>query len=621
MAWAGLATAGVVAAGWTATLDWLEPNYRVSVPVLLVIALAGASIVMSATWPGRLPAGPARRAVVLLGVLVLTYPTLLALAAARVGGAPVSVLALIGHIPPLVLTQVVPVLASPGLAGRRRGGWLFAIIAAPVLGAAASLAGSAGGRSEWLAGVGALLWLGGFVLAPLATWTSVHELTGEARLRAIVAGLAAVLPVLIITVCLTLAAAAATHGLSDDAPVQVLMLGFGAGTLGAALLASAAVGRAHSTLLRRRAIVTLLGALLLATTVMISLGAALGALSASAPAGAAVLVGVTTVVLLGFGALKLFGWAGRGVDPTAELVGVLAAHGPVGDRETHAVYEQALRQTVGDPGLRLLLRATDGVWLDAAGAEITPPGGALVLDPSGVPPSALSVPTLPESASRVARLGDIGTLLRPAVLAASVVRQTARADAAAQVERARLSQALHDGVQGRLLGIALNLQLSGEELEDPVARLLVEQTVGSLREAVQDVRDLSDGRLPATLIEGGLAAALGDLVRPLDAVVDVQVPPGRYPAELEATCYFVVSEAVGNALKHSRAQRIVVRVEEGAGALSLLVSDDGVGGADPRLGSGLRGLAERVATLGGALVVGPNVPSGTVVEASLPCGS
>ena len=96
----------------------------------------------------------------------------------------------------------------------------------------------------------------------------------------------------------------------------------------------------------------------------------------------------------------------------------------------------------------------------------------------------------------------------------------------------------------------------------------------------------------------------------------------RFAPEIEATGYFVVSEAVSNAIKHGRARRVQVRVEPTCSEqLMIMVTDDGDGGADPRLGSGLRGLAERVAASGGLLVVRDGVAAGTVVEASLPCGS
>ena len=145
--------------------------------------------------------------------------------------------------------------------------------------------------------------------------------------------------------------------------------------------------------------------------------------------------------------------------------------------------------------------------------------------------------------------------------------------------------------------------------------------MASLRDAVEDVRSLAGGRLPAILVHGGLRPALSDLVRPLTTVVDLAVPDRRFAAEVEAVGYFVVGEAISNAIKHSGAARVSVQVEQVGAALMIMVSDDGVGGADPRLGSGLRGLAERVAASGGALVVRDAVPTGTVVEASLPCGS
>ena len=202
-----------------------------------------------------------------------------------------------------------------------------------------------------------------------------------------------------------------------------------------------------------------------------------------------------------------------------------------------------------------------------------------------------------------------------------MLRETERADAAARDERERLSQDLHDGLQGRLLGIALNLQLSGREVDDPATRLLVEQTVASLRDAVEDVRALAGGRLPATLVDEGLRPALADLVRPLATVIELEVPDTRFAPEVEAVSYFVVGEAISNAIKHGWADSVRVRLETLGDQLTIMVSDDGVGGADPRLGSGLRGLAERVSASGGVLVLHDGVPRGTVVEASLPCVS
>ena len=300
--------------------------------------------------------------------------------------------------------------------------------------------------------------------------------------------------------------------------------------------------------------------------------------------------------------------------------------GPVADGAQRQVLQQALRRTVGDPGLLLIVRAADGVWVGSNDDTFAAlPERACVLPGSSNGPVAALVGGLPDIQGWAERLGDCDAVVRPAVLEATALRERSRADSAARDERVRLTQDLHDGLQGRLLGIALNLQLSGREIADPTARLLVEQTVASLRDAVEDVRALAGGRLPTTLVDAGLRSALADLVRPLATVVDLRVPDVRFPPEVEATSYFVVGEAVSNAIKHGRAERIVVSVEEAEDQVTIVVSDDGVGGADPRLGSGLRGLGERVAASGGVLVVrdGDRAGgrSGTVVEASLPCGS
>jgi signal transduction histidine kinase len=356
--------------------------------------------------------------------------------------------------------------------------------------------------------------------------------------------------------------------------------------------------------------------------VVIAIGSSLAALRAGLPAGVASVLGICTAVIIGLVAVRLHGWAARAVDPAAALRQELVSLGPVPDGEHRLTLQQALRRSVGDPGLLLVVRAADGVWVDAAGeVSASPPDGALgVAGPAG-DPVAVVVSRLPGADLRIRRLGDCGALAQPAVLEATALQERSRADSAAAAERARVSQDLHDGLQGRLLGIALNLQLTGRVIDDPSARLLVEQTVASLRDAVEDVRALAGGRLPATLVDHGLRPALVDLVQPLATVVDLQVPDTRFPSEVEATSYFVVGEAVSNAIKHGRAEHVRVEVTQAPQRLTIMVVDDGVGGADPRLGSGLRGLAERVNASGGVLVVRDGVPSGTVVEASLPCGS
>jgi signal transduction histidine kinase len=614
---------GLVSVGITVGLPWRLTDFVLGPVIRVIMALAGAGILILAARPGGPRRLAVRATVALLGVTVLLYPSTLGLAAAELGGSPVDLLARAGHVIPLVSIQLLPVLASQQVTGRSRRGWLTMIIAVAVVGLitnALVLAGAPG--SPVLGLIGSVLWLGSFAFAPVATWAGVRGTSGEVRRRTIVAALSSVVPVVIIAWCMTLGAAAETQGLSTDASVTALMTGFSLGTTGTAALVMSATGPEGSWLLRTPVIVRLLAALLVAATALLATGVALGALEAGWGAQAALLIGIALTLTVGLVSVRLHGWAARAVDPSAELAGELRALGDVADGEQRHSVQQVLRRLVGDPGLVLLVRANDGVWVDPAGVAVEPPSSGVRLAGTSEVSRAVAVGSDPETAGRLRRLGDCSRLLDASVLEASVQRESARADHAAGAERVRLSQDLHDGLQGRLLGIALNLQLSGLEVDDPAARLLVDQTVASLRVAVDDVRSLAGGRLPSTLVEGGLRPALSDLVRPLATVVDLRVSDRRFAPEIEATGYFVVSEAVSNAIKHGRAQQVRVRVEPtGSDRLLIMVTDDGTGGADPRLGSGLRGLSERVAASGGLLVVRDGVPSGTVVEASLPCGS
>ena len=350
--------------------------------------------------------------------------------------------------------------------------------------------------------VGTLLWLGSFVLAPVATWAGVRGTSGEIRRRAIVAALSSVVPVVIIAWCMTLGAAAETQGLSTDASVTALMVGFSLGTTGTAALVSAATGPEGAWLLRTAVIVRLLAVLLVAATALLATGVALGATEAGWGAQAALLIGIALTLAVGLVSVRLHGWAARAVDPSAELAEELAALGDVADGEQRHSVQQVLRRLLADPGLTLLVRAGDGVWVDPAGVAVDPPAPASGWPAAPEAARAVAVGSEPETAGRLRRLGDCSRLLDAAVLEATVQRESARADDAARTERVRLSQDLHDGLQGRLLGIALNLQLSGHDVDDPAARLLVDQTVGSLRDAVDDVRSLAGGRLPSTLVEG-----------------------------------------------------------------------------------------------------------------------
>jgi signal transduction histidine kinase len=143
-----------------------------------------------------------------------------------------------------------------------------------------------------------------------------------------------------------------------------------------------------------------------------------------------------------------------------------------------------------------------------------------------------------------------------------------------------------------------------------------------LRRATAELRELARGIHPAALTEGGLRPALEGLLDRSTVPVDlVAVPAERFPAPVEATAYFVVAEALTNVARYAAAQRARVEVAQAGGHLCVDVRDDGRGGADRAAGSGLRGLADRVAALDGRLEITSPPGGGTVLRAEIPCAS
>jgi signal transduction histidine kinase len=184
--------------------------------------------------------------------------------------------------------------------------------------------------------------------------------------------------------------------------------------------------------------------------------------------------------------------------------------------------------------------------------------------------------------------------------------------------RRGLERELHDGVQQRLASVALALGLAGRSLSGEAAALVAEARA-ELNRAMADLRELARDIYPVLLTDSGLGPALTSLADrcPVPAVVTA-VPGRRLSGALERTCYFVVFEALKNVATHSFAARAEIAVREQGGQVSVEVSDDGVGGADPA-GPGLRGLADRVAAHGGRLRVDRTHGGGTRVIAELPC--
>jgi len=193
---------------------------------------------------------------------------------------------------------------------------------------------------------------------------------------------------------------------------------------------------------------------------------------------------------------------------------------------------------------------------------------------------------------------------------------------AADAERRRVERNLHDGAQQRLVALSLALRRARAQLPPNVDPEL-EATLGGASEqlatALSELRDLARGIHPAILTEAGLGPALRSLARespiPVRVMLAIDDP---VPEPVAAAAYFLAAEALANVAKYASAQSAAVSAVSTAGQLRMEVSDDGVGGADPATGSGLRGLADRVAAVGGLLEIDSPRGGGTRLKAELP---
>ena len=241
---------------------------------------------------------------------------------------------------------------------------------------------------------------------------------------------------------------------------------------------------------------------------------------------------------------------------------------------------------------------------------------------------ALSTASLrpePIPADTEARMGPFTELVATAVsnieARSELAASRARIVAAADEERRRVVRDLHDGAQQRLVHTVITLKLAGRALDegDDGAQLLAEALAQAER-ATEELRELSHGVTPGVLSRGGLLAGIEALASRTPVPVDIRVSTDRLPATIEATGYFVVAEALTNVAKHSRASRAEVTASVDNRTLRVRVSDDGVGGAKPH-GSGLVGLADRVAALDGRLWVESPEWGGTLIAADIPLPS
>lgn len=298
---------------------------------------------------------------------------------------------------------------------------------------------------------------------------------------------------------------------------------------------------------------------------------------------------------------------------------------------------ESLRRALGDQSLELLLWSrpasayvtTEGIPVPAPVA--TPERAVTHLDGDGGSLAALvhdpfigERRSLVDGVSAVAQFAIENERLRAEVKAQleEVRASRERIVRAGDEERRRVERNIHDGAQQRLVSLSLALGLAqakaAETSPDVVATLAAAEV--ELKEAIGELRELARGIHPAILTEAGLRAALESLAErsPIPVTVQTNVDD-RLPPLVEATAYFVVAEALTNAARHASASAVTLTANVTDGWLQLTVADDGQGGADPARGSGLRGLLDRVAALGGRLSIDENGSDGTRLRAEIPC--
>jgi signal transduction histidine kinase len=294
-----------------------------------------------------------------------------------------------------------------------------------------------------------------------------------------------------------------------------------------------------------------------------------------------------------------------------------------------------LSRALGDPSLEIGYWLADrAVFVDAAGRVLFLPGpgsgrSVTVVEREGQPvavlvhdPAVLEDPGLLEAVASAAQLAAANARLQAEVQARveELAASRRRILEARDEERGRLERRLHDGAEARLGELAVTLRrgrrsASGEQTSDQIAR-----AEDQLARTLEELRRLAQGLHPRVLDEHGLQGALAALASDFPLPVDVGVMTDQVLPQVAVVAYFVCAEALANVAKHAAAACVTVSVTTGDGLLRVEIADDGVGGADPARGSGLRGLADRVETFGGTLWVESVPGRGTRLAAEIPLG-
>ncbi|HXL44838.1 MAG TPA: ATP-binding protein [Gaiellaceae bacterium] len=294
-----------------------------------------------------------------------------------------------------------------------------------------------------------------------------------------------------------------------------------------------------------------------------------------------------------------------------------------------------LARALGDPTLEV------GYWLPNAAAFVDSEGRAFALpDPGsersvtriereGQPvaalvhdPAVLEDPGLREAVSSAAQLAAANARLQAEVRAqvAELRASQLRILEAGDEEGRRLERRLHEGAEQRLERLAEQLRRTRLSARTDPARERIDRTEAQLARTLEELRRLAHGLHPRVLVEAGLAGALASLAEQAPVPVEAVAPAAKLPAEVEAVVYFLCAEALANIAKHASASGVSVSVTTGGGRVRVEVEDDGLGGADPARGTGLRGLVDRVEALGGTLRVESPAGRGTRLTAEIPLG-
>ena len=301
----------------------------------------------------------------------------------------------------------------------------------------------------------------------------------------------------------------------------------------------------------------------------------------------------------------------------------------------------ALATALGDPRLQVgYWSATDARFTTAGGAPIELPGDAdqseamTIVERGGAPVAVIvhdrafeEDPALIASVSAALRLAVENERLAERVTSqlAEVRASRARIVEAGDTERRRVERDLHDGAQQRIVALTLALRTAQNSLgpdAEPAARDHLDRALEEARAALAELRELARGIHPQILTSAGLATAVGSLAQRASINVAVRIPPeDRYEPAIESAAYFVIAEALANVAKYAAASNVMVAAGWSDGELTVEIADDGVGGAAASSGSGLRGLADRLAALDGRLEIRSPVGGGTCVRARIPSSS